>query len=439
MTADIEKAFLQIVMNEQDRDAWRFFWFDEALSNAYPVSKPKLYRMKRLPFGARASPFILTAVIRKHLESVRDEFPVSVSMIERNLYVDDLIVTVQSEEMAKKLRCESIEIFSRMKMNLRKWTIGESNEEQKVLGVCWDRSCDVLQGPKLDVRRIPTTMREVASLCCSLWDPMGLYAPVFLQLKLVLQSCWKFKLPWDGTMPETLCESVRKCLDQFCVLNSSHVERCIAMSCESLCYRVFCDASQKAYGAAVYACSYDACGTLLKSSLMISKSRLTPNQKVTIPRLELMAMLLGARLLKFVEEQCGVGQRIQMFSDSKVALCWVKNKEKCWKDFVQNRVNEIVEKTNRDWWSYVPTELNPADLISRGCSASELSKNSLWWHGPMKIQHDSRLPTTDLEEKARKIACFATAGEPLFDFSSCLLYTSPSPRDRQKSRMPSSA
>ena len=58
MTADIEKAFLQIVMNEQDRDALRFFWFDEALLNAYPVSKPKLYRMKRLPFSARASPFI---------------------------------------------------------------------------------------------------------------------------------------------------------------------------------------------------------------------------------------------------------------------------------------------------------------------------------------------------------------------------------------------
>ena len=27
----------------------------------------------------------------------------------------------------------------------------------------------------------------------------------------------------------------------------------------------------------------------------------------------------------------------------------------------------------------------------------------------------------------------------LFEFSTCLLYTSPSPRDRQKSRMPSSA
>ena len=45
---------------------------------------------------------------------------------ERNLYVDDLIVTVQSEEMAGKLQRESIEVFSRMKMNLRKWTIGAS-------------------------------------------------------------------------------------------------------------------------------------------------------------------------------------------------------------------------------------------------------------------------------------------------------------------------
>ena len=34
---------------------------------------------------------------------------------------------------------------------------------------------------------------------------------------------------------------------------------------------------------------------------------------------------------------------------------------------------------------------------------------------------------------------FLTAGFPCQPFSSCLLYTSPSPRDRQKSRMPSSA
>ena len=48
----------------------------------------------------------------------------------------------------------------------------------------------------------------------------------------------------------------------------------------------------------------------------------------------------------------------------------------------------------------------------------------------------------------KTITCWGNAKECIegmagmylaFDYSTCLLYTSPSPRDRQKSRMPSSA
>ena len=42
------------------------------------------------------------------------------------------------------------------------------------------------------------------------------------------------------------------------------------------------------------------------------------------------------------------------------------------------------------------------------------------------------LPVDDIEDDGRAFFAFHHAGR-------CLLYTSPSPRDRQKSRMPSSA
>ncbi|KAJ4430639.1 hypothetical protein ANN_19229 [Periplaneta americana] len=54
----------------------------------------------------------------------------------------------------------------------------------------------------------------------------------------------------------------------------------------------FCDASERAYGAVIYVRSTkDDCVSV---SLACSKNRLAPVKKVTLPRLELQAALVGA-------------------------------------------------------------------------------------------------------------------------------------------------
>ena len=37
-------------------------------------------------------------------------------------------------------------------------------------------------------------------------------------------------------------------------------------------------------------------------------------------------------------------------------------------------------------WHHVRSKSNPADVLSRGCSAKELAENSLWWHGPPNLK-----------------------------------------------------
>ena len=68
-----------------------------------------------------------------------------------------------------------------------------------------------------------------------------------------------------------------------------------------------------------------------------------------------------------------------MWTDSKVAISWVGGTKDIKDVYVANRVEEIQTLTSslRILIMQVPTESNPADLLSRGCTTNKL-KSSIW-------------------------------------------------------------
>ncbi|GFY24874.1 hypothetical protein TNCV_2690651 [Trichonephila clavipes] len=52
------------------------------------------------------------------------------------------------------------------------------------------------------------------------------------------------------------------------------------------------------------------------------------------------------------------------------------------KTCVPNRVAKIQELTMNFSWHHISSENNPADLVSRGLSVSDLMNSHLWWKGP---------------------------------------------------------
>ena len=83
------------------------------------------------------------------------------------------------------------------------------------------------------------------------------------------------------------------------------------------------------------------------------------------------------------------------FTDSQVALCWIRNVERSWRPFVQNRVRSLLPV---ECWRHISGLENPADLPSRGATPLELLVNKLCRDGPTMP-----LENTDIEEQSEAI------------------------------------
>ena len=111
-------------------------------------------------------------------------------------------------------------------------------------------------------------------------------------------------------------------------------------SVESVELHGFADASAKAYGACVYIV-YRLKNGESEVCLVTAKSRVAPLKGETIPRLELLAALILARLITNVSEAVTDVidiQNVTCWTDSQIALFWVRNTQKSLKPFLQSRV-----------------------------------------------------------------------------------------------------
>ncbi|GFS65861.1 uncharacterized protein TNCV_390871 [Trichonephila clavipes] len=161
-TADIKQAFLQIQLDEEDRDVTRFLWNENPNG---PEELIQSYRMTRVLFGVSSSPFLLAATIKHYLKRYVEKFPETCEMLNNSLYVDDLVSGRENVEQAFKTSLESVDIFKGASMILRKWQtnspelrdrwkeigmdIGQSVESKtqtlvpsKILGVAWNPDQD---------------------------------------------------------------------------------------------------------------------------------------------------------------------------------------------------------------------------------------------------------------------------------------------------------
>lgn len=226
---------------------------------------------------------------------------------------------------------------------------------------------------------------------------------------MLLQQLWLHKLSWDQPVPPKLLKSWLKLRGELNQLDTITVPRWIHTSKATTCeLHGFCDASQLATAAVVFVKATSPSGEAT-ITLLCAKTKVAPLTRLSIPKLELSAALLLAKLVNYVQATLQLdSQSTTLWTDSTTTLSWIVTHPSRWKDFVRNRVATIQQLTSDCSWRYVPGKQNPADCASRGTSIAQLTTHSLWWRGPPWLsrseEHWPKQPSTPVEpptEEAR--------------------------------------
>ncbi|XP_055714251.1 uncharacterized protein LOC129808498 [Phlebotomus papatasi] len=404
LSCDIVKMYLQTQIEPSQRDLQRFLW------NEGPDKSVKDYRFRSVCFGNGASPYLATRSLNQLAQDEGEHFPVAAKAVLNHFYIDDCLMSAASTQEIVETQRLLVTMFQKAKLELSKWksnsaevlrelnseldsceNIHLSGEEVKTLGLSWNPSSDSFcfhVSP--DISKQVVTKRTIMSVLARIFDPLGLIGPVVVHAKIMLQRVWRSKVDWDVEIEGSMLSDWKKFVNDLPKVQQIQIPRWAATiqfgPKEEL--HAFCDASKMAYGAAIYLIVEDEDGKR-SSHLLTAKSKVAPIDEITIPKLELCAATLVAILMTRVRTAFGI-QPEQCFywSDAMAVLGQIHSKSTRQEVFVRHRVKTIKDNTIVSQWRYMPTHVNPADILSRGTTPLKLAESDVWWSGPSWLIED---------------------------------------------------
>ena len=230
------------------------------------------------------------------------------------------------------------------------------------------------------------TKREILRTVSSIFDPLGFLVPVTFVARQIMQQTWLQKVNWDEPIsPSPLLNQWKTWVESLKNADPFSIRRCLTPKSgmwTKTQLHVFTDASEQGFGVVAYL-RYEGGECDPTIAFVMAKARVAPLKTVTIPRLELCAALMGARLAQTIMKVLRIKVDEQIFhSDSVTVLKWITATRCKFHTYVGNRIGEILETTKRHQWRHVPGILNPADDASRGLTVGEMHPRHRFLCGP---------------------------------------------------------
>ena len=398
LTADVEAMFLQVKVPPADCKVLRFFWRE---NNTDPIP---VYQYGRHIFGAESLPTGVNYALQQVGRDSRDDNEMVAKLINRNFYTDDFVKSVASEEedveVYKCLRksladggfqltkwiCNSEKVMGRISPENRSSALSKTFEAEplapSILGLQWNvksESLDICRGMGKEMPA-KVTQRVVLSQVSSVFDPLGLFSPFTLRMRLLLKGVWKkHGQSWDEQVSPEDEIAFKDWASELSHMNKMTLKRhYLSENVEVVDMHVFADASLDALCMVAYFRDQQT-GEL---AYVVGKCRVEPLKQQSIPRLELQAAMYGTRLKQLIVDEHDVEiERTFFWTDSTTVLQWLHGADKKQPVFVANRVAETLDSSTIDQWRHVEGTLNAADIGTRGKSVLELEKSE-WFTGP---------------------------------------------------------
>lgn len=191
---DIKKMYNSVFLEELEQQTHRFLWRDLDSSKT-----PDIWCITRVNMGDKPAGAISIEAKDMTADLFRDIHPRAAEFIQESTYVDDLVDSVDSYASAKDLAQGTEAILIKGGFQVKGWDFGGkdvpggSDEPQKVLGVTWIASADVVAfevhlnfstkrrnvrtEPDLQVSEVPDQLPQKLTRRLVLQQVMGVFDP----------------------------------------------------------------------------------------------------------------------------------------------------------------------------------------------------------------------------------------------------------------------
>jgi len=360
--------------------------------------------MTRVTFGVNCSPFVAIKTTWKAGDDAGPAMVEAANAIRTNLYVDDYLGSAKSVASAVKIASEVEQVLSSGDFHLRGWVSnnpsflaalhplateaqGEtvhhpltSDTSEKVLGIFWSPDRDTLGFKIRGLDDVVYTRRGLASKVAKLFDPQGMAAPMVVKARSQLRVLGLKGYGFDDRIIGdhlTWWKSWFQTLEQ---LNFVEFPRCLFQDEENIIrteLHTFGDASEEAFAAVCFIRNIYGDGSIIVRQVKAA-IKLSQLKTISIPKLELNAAVLSARIALFVEESLTKRSdgrsrldKRYFWTDSSTVRHWIRATAGEYVTFVSNRIGEIQLLTQQQEWRFVPGKLNPADAATRSALEAE--------------------------------------------------------------------
>lgn len=188
----------------------------------------------------------------------------------------------------------------------------------------------------------------------SVYDPLGILAPVILSARKIMQELCRMRIGWDETVPEHLAQRRSNSVLSLQQLRDFGLDRCFkpdnfGQPVPAQLHH-FADASEDGFGTATYLIQRGT-DNRVHCAFVFGKARVSPLKHISIPRLELTAATLAVQIDKMLRKELQLPLEDSVFwTDSTTVLKYIGNETSRFHTFVANRVSKIRHASSISQW-----------------------------------------------------------------------------------------